>query len=115
MKFSLHTAVAAAAMATNQGFANLTFGDSLLPEYLITWLCPLRDRFIQLAGGATFKEISQSTLRKVEVPLHKLKRQQRVDELVAAAHGTMVIATVGSASVATLGASLTSRLLGNAA
>jgi len=109
------TAIARAEMATNQGFANLTCGTRLLPEYLAVWLRLRRDRLIQLAGGTTFKEISKSTLKKIEVPLPEIKRQRRFANLIGTAHATASIAREVSASAATLSASLMSRLLDNAA
>jgi len=106
------TAIAAQPMTTNQGFANLTCGKRLLPEYLAIWLRLRRDRLIQLAGGTTFKEISKSTLKKIEVPLPEIKRQRRFANLIGTAHATASITREGSASAATLSASLMSHLLG---
>jgi len=109
------TAIAAGPMATNQGFANLTCGTRLLPEYLAIWLHLRRDRLLQLAGGTTFKEISKSTLGKMEISLPEPEHQRRFAELASAASGAAAIARAGSESAATLSASLTARFLENRA
>lgn len=105
------TAIAAREMATNQGFANLTCGTYLLPEYLAVWLRLQRDRLIHLAGGSTFKEISKSTLKRLEVPLPEWRRQERFVELVQMTHAMVSKASNCSASSTMLGATLMSNLL----
>ncbi len=109
------TAIAAGPMATNQGFANLTCGNRLLPEYLAIWLRLRRQRLIQLAGGTTFKEISKSNLKKMEIPLPRLEHQHCFVRLIETAQSAMVSAKSGSALATMLGASLTARLLENSA
>ena len=109
------TAIAAGEMATNQGFANLTCGNHLLPEYLAVWLRLRRDQLMHLASGSTFKEISKSTLKKMEVPLPPLARQKRFAELIGAALSIKDKASACSKLAATLTASLMSRLMGDAA
>ena len=73
-----YTAIATRSMATNQGFANLICGESVVPEYLAYCLRDQRDRLIQLAGGTTFKELPKSTLKKVRIPLPTLEEQRRI-------------------------------------
>ncbi len=107
------TAIASTEMATNQGFANLICGKCLLPEYLAIWLHLKRDRLIQLAGGTTFREISKSTLKGMEVPLPELALQRKFADLINAAYRVIATAKAGSASALT--ASLMSRLLEKAA
>ena len=73
-----YTAVATVPLATNQGFANLTCGERLVPEYVAHWLGHRRDCLIQLAGGTTFKELPKSTLKGVRIPLPPLDEQLRI-------------------------------------
>ncbi len=71
-----------------------------------------RDRLIQLAGDINFKEISKSTLKKVEIPLPAVRHQWRFGSLVCASYGGAEVAKSGSASSVTLYSTLISRLLG---
>ena len=106
-----YTAIAAAPMTTNQGFANLICSERLLPEYLAIWLRLRRDYLIQLAGGTTFKEISKSTLKKIEIPLPPLERQREFATLVNRAYRTRGKTQAAMDTAATLSASLMDRLL----
>lgn len=103
-----YTAIASVPMATNQGFANLTCGQLLIPEYLAFWLRLQRELLIQLAGGTTFKELPKSTLKKIEIPLPPLARQWRFAEIV----GRTVSATRKSDVAAARSSALTASLLG---
>ena len=106
------TAIAATPMTTNQGFANLICGERLMPEYLALWLRLRRDYLIQLAGGTTFKEISKSTLKKVEIPIPPLERQREFATLVSRAYRAAAKAQTAANAAAVLSASLMERLLG---
>ncbi len=105
------TAIAATPMTANQGFANLICGERPMPEYLALWLRLRRDYLIQLAGGATFKEISKSTLKKVEIPVPPPERQREFATLVSRAHRMMDKAQTGADTATDLSASLMGRLL----
>ena len=105
------TAIAAVPMATNQGFANLICGERLIPEFLAIWLRLRRDRLIQLAGGSTFKEISKSTLKKIEIPVPPLERQYRFGRVAARASSFSCEANNTSRVGNTLYASLINHLL----
>ncbi|MCY4157808.1 MAG: restriction endonuclease subunit S [Gammaproteobacteria bacterium] len=106
-----HTAIAAKPMATNQGFANLMCGQRLLPEYLAYWLRLRRDHLIQLSGGSTFKEISKSTLKKVEIPVPPIDLQRRYARLAEATQSMISMERQGFSADKALSASLISRLL----
>ncbi len=81
------TAINQREMCTNQGFANFNCnGQLILNEYLARWLTANTERWIQLAGGTTFKEISKSTLAKVEIPLPPLPEQHRIAIILREAH-----------------------------
>ncbi|MBA2392175.1 MAG: restriction endonuclease subunit S [Ktedonobacteraceae bacterium] len=73
------TAINRRPMCTNQGFANFICNDDIIVnEYLAYWLPAIKDKLFQLAGGTTFKEISKSTLARVEIPLPPLPEQRRI-------------------------------------
>ncbi len=73
------TAINRRPMSTNQGFANFICNEQVLfNEYLAYWLPAIKQRLIQLAGGTTFKEISRSSLSKVEIPLPPLPEQRHI-------------------------------------
>ena len=95
-----YTATAAVPMATNQGFANLICGERLLPEYLAICLRLQKDYLIQLAGGTTFKEISKSTLKKVEIPTPAIEKQREFVYLVNMAY-RILQDSQGAAKIAT--------------
>ncbi|WP_194744023.1 restriction endonuclease subunit S [Thermaurantiacus tibetensis] len=72
------TAINTVPVTTNQGFANLVCGPHIWPEYLAYWLEWSRDRLVELASGATFKEINKSTLKRLPIPLPPLEEQRRI-------------------------------------
>jgi len=73
------TAINSCKMCTNQGFASLICNEQVIVNaYLAYWLPALKEKLIQLAGGTTFKEISKSTLARVEIPLPPLSEQYRI-------------------------------------
>ena len=77
-----YTAVASKPVATNQGLTNLICSERLHPEYVAFWLRGQRGRLIQLAGGTTFKEISKSALKQIEIPLPPLDEQRRIASIL---------------------------------
>ncbi len=109
------TAIAAVDVATNQGFANLTCRTDLVPEYLACWLRFRRAELIRLAGGTTFKEVSKSAIKKMYVPLPPLDRQRRFAEIASKVQAAVARADIGTQTASALGASLMSRLFGDAA
>lgn len=71
-------------LATNQGFKNIIIKDTtkVLPEYLAYILTTKRDQMVQMASGATFKEISKENFCKIQVPLPPFETQVKlVDEI----------------------------------
>ncbi len=72
------TAINTVPVTTNQGFASFVCGPDIYPEFLAYWLEWSRDRLIELASGATFKEINKSTLKKLPIPLPPLEEQRRI-------------------------------------
>jgi len=70
-------------MATNQGFASLVAGDTVLPEFLMYWVqCHRRD-FESRAGGSTFPEISRANVAAIPITLPSLAEQRRIVDLIA--------------------------------
>ena len=106
-----YTAIAARPLATNQGFANLICGDRLTPEYLAYWLRARRDLLERMAGGTTFKEVSKSTLKGIEIPLPPLIIQRKHARILEILRGISTCATAASENTSLLTDSLMDRLL----
>ncbi len=79
------TAVSKVPIATNQGFVNFVCGTRLQPEYLAYWLRAKKPTLERLANGATFKEISRGTVRKLEINVPDRAEQARVVDLLSRA------------------------------
>ena len=80
------TAVAGKELATNQGFANVICGDSLLPDFLYYWLPAQKLRMLRDAVG-TIKEISKEKLKCLPIPVPSLIEQRRIVDLLRRADG----------------------------
>lgn len=76
------TAINTAPVSTNQGFANFICSKQILPEYLAHVLEWMRDDLISQASGATFKEISKSSLKRIGIPLPPVGEQRRIVALL---------------------------------
>lgn len=77
-----HLAIAGKEMCTNQGFKSLIPNQSIHSYYLYFILKQFKDRLINLGAGATFKEISKTSVEKFEIPLPPLPLQQEFASLV---------------------------------
>ena len=106
-----YTAIAARPMATNQGFANLICGDRLTPEYLAFYLRARRALLERMAGATTFKEISKSTLKGIEIPLPPPALQRKYARILEVLRGVSTCATAASKNASLLTDSLMDRLL----
>lgn len=74
-----HVAINKVPMATNQGFKSFVIDlEVLLPEYLYWWLKAHRNQLEAMGTGATFKEVSKSTVSRIEIPLPPLDEQKRI-------------------------------------
>jgi type I restriction enzyme S subunit len=74
-----HVAMNAVPMCTNQGFKSLVPDPGRLSsDYLYHWLRANKIYLQSLGNGATFKEISKSTISAVEIPLPPVIEQQRI-------------------------------------
>ncbi len=79
------TAVSKVPISTNQGFVNFVCGPRIQPEYLAYWLRAKKPTLERLANGATFKEISRGTVRKLEIKVPDRAEQARVVDLLSRA------------------------------
>jgi len=71
-------AVAGRAMCTNQGFKSFVPHKNVSSDYLyhcMKWMAP---SIAAMGNGATFKEVSKTTMERVSIPLPPLKEQQRL-------------------------------------
>lgn len=74
-----HVAINTVPMATNQGFKSFVPDTKVLaPEFLYWWLKAHRSQLEAVGSGATFKEVSKSTVSRVEIPLPPLDEQTRI-------------------------------------
>jgi type I restriction enzyme S subunit len=76
-------AVAAAPMATNQGFLNFTCGPRLRPIYLAYWLVANRPYLDLVANGSTYPELYKGDLFEFEIAVPSLEEQDRIVEFFA--------------------------------
>ena len=106
-----YTAIAARSMATNQGFANLICGDSLVPEYISSLLRNRREELIDLASGTTFKEIPKSTLKDFTVSVPPLEIQNGFKEILHRATRVQMMDRAAAEAASALGGSLMAHLL----
>lgn len=70
--------IAGVSLATNQGFANFICGSELDNWFLAYWLRFKTPGIQELAGRTTYREVSKSTLKGVEIPLPPLEEQRRI-------------------------------------
>jgi len=62
-------AIATQESTTNQGFITCVPNERVTTAFLYFWLSGNVDRFLQVAGGATFKELRKSTFRGLPMAL----------------------------------------------
>lgn len=70
--------IAKTELATNQGFKNIIIKrkDEILPEYLAYILTSLKNTMLDLASGATFKEVSKENFCTIQIPLIPIEQQK---------------------------------------
>ena len=73
-----YVAIAGTQVTTNQGFASFICNDSMFNYYLAYWLWSNKSFLEENATGTTFKEISKSKLKELEIPLPPLNEQKRI-------------------------------------
>lgn len=82
-------AIAARAVATNQGFQNLVPRAGVTSNYLFYLVQNLRPKLVQLAAGSTFLEISGQSVRSIEVLLPPLREQVKIAAILSAIDDTI--------------------------
>ena len=73
-----YVAIAGTEVATNQGFASFVCSDAIFNYYLAYWLSSKKNLLESQATGTTFKEISKSKLRELQISLPPLLEQKRI-------------------------------------
>lgn len=74
-----YLAIADNPMCTNQGFKSLVCDESqIIPLYLYYWLSTKVEYLKGISGGATFKELSKTTLENVEIALPSIAEQRHI-------------------------------------
>lgn len=77
-----HLAITGKEMCTNQGFKSLIPNKKTTSFYLYFILKHFKERLISLGSGATFKEISKTSVEKFELPLPPLPTQHLIVEIL---------------------------------
>jgi type I restriction enzyme S subunit len=80
-----HLAINKVELCTNQGFKSLIPNKDVDVNYLYYSIKRIVPKLKDLGNGATFKELSKSTLSKVAIPLPPLETQQRIATILDAA------------------------------
>ncbi|HIC47014.1 MULTISPECIES: restriction endonuclease subunit S [Methylophaga] len=80
-----HIAITTIEACTNQGFKSLIPNKNLDVEYLYYAIKNIIPQLKDLGNGATFKEISKSTLSKVQIPMPPLAEQKQIAAILDAA------------------------------
>lgn len=77
-----YVAIAGVELATNQGCRNFVCSKDIYNKYLYYFLFANTKLLNNLGGGATFKEISGSTLKSIKIPLPPIVEQKRIVKIL---------------------------------
>lgn len=78
-----YLAIAKNDLCTNQGFKSLICNQSkVLPLYLFYWLSTKIEFLKSISGGATFKELSKTSLENVVMDLPNIVQQQHIVDTI---------------------------------
>ncbi len=77
-----YVALAKNPVSTNQGFRNLVVRDGVFPEYLYYWLRLNTEELERYASGSTFRELSSSSLKKIQLFLPPLPEQRAIAHIL---------------------------------
>lgn len=77
-----HLAINKRQVCTNQGFKSLVPDSNLDVEYLFWVLKKVTPQLQDLGNGATFKELSKSTISSFKIPLPPLSIQRKITEVL---------------------------------
>jgi len=64
-----YCAIASQPLATNQGFKSLVLPNGVSPEFLRHYLLASKDYAESLSSGTTFRELSATRMKELEIPL----------------------------------------------
>ena len=79
-----YVAIAAAPVATNQGFKSFVLKQGVLPDYVYYYLLGNKSLALALASGTTFPEISGKNAAGIPFPLAPFTEQKRIVEAIEA-------------------------------
>ncbi|MFX0195970.1 MAG: restriction endonuclease subunit S [Candidatus Hodarchaeota archaeon] len=77
-----YCAIASNEISTNQGFKSLVLYSDTVPEYIRYYLLASKDYAESFASGSTFRELSGSRMKILEVPLPGVQEQRRIVDKV---------------------------------
>lgn len=78
-----YLAIAKNDLCTNQGFKSLICNQSrILPLYMFYWLSTKIEFLKSISGGATFKELSKTSLENVVMDLPNIVQQQHIVDTI---------------------------------
>ncbi len=77
-----YVALAKNPIATNQGFRSLVVRDGVFSEYLYYWLRLNTEELERHASGSTFRELSGSSLKNIELFLPPLPEQRAIAHIL---------------------------------
>lgn len=75
-------AIATTEACTNQGFISCVPNESLSEYHLYFWLHENVERFLSLAGGATFMELRKSTFRDLAIAVPPIEIETEYNDIV---------------------------------
>ena len=105
-----YVAIAGTNASTNQGFASFRCNGAVFNYYLAHWLWSKKNFLESEATGTTFKEISKSKLREIQISLPPLAEQKRIvskiESIFAQIDGTRTRLEVASGMLSKLRSSV---------
>jgi type I restriction enzyme S subunit len=107
--------IAEVPLATNQGFVSFVPSKELLPEFLAYALLVYTDSIAGLAGSTTFKEVTRSSIRDVEIPVPPLTDQKRIISLLHEADALLRLRAESNSLLERLGSSVFPEMFGDPA
>jgi type I restriction enzyme S subunit len=76
-------AIAGKELTTNQGFQSLIPSATVNEHFLMFWIQLNRSEFESRSAGSTFKEISKSNVKSIQIALPPLDEQKRIVDVVS--------------------------------
>ncbi|SHH62730.1 type I restriction enzyme, S subunit [Caloranaerobacter azorensis DSM 13643] len=70
-------------MATNQGFKSLICKENLFNEFMYYLIDVIKPKFVRLASGSTFLELSKKEVENFKIPVPSLKEQQKIAAILS--------------------------------